>query len=458
MKTNLDKILEGAVFDDEIKSAIKEAWDKKVSDITESLKKDIEKDVRSELKEMYKNDSNNLIESMNSMLSEAVETYSKEQIEAAKKLEKEKEKVASELAKERKESKEKIDEKLSVLEGLILSELSNVVSEKQDEINSLRAERVKLVKETKSFKEVQKTRVSEAIDSIKEKTKAELESKKKELEVKKEELEDEIKNLKDKIKSHKDALTEATKAHLSKFDLFATKKLKEELTEFAEDKKALNERRVSFELEAKKKLEETKNRFVSASKELVARTVHKALTEELAAIKEEIKEARENDLGREIFESFKKTFIKSGLTDKKSELFKLQETISDLSSKLEESKKEMASQKVLLEQADLAARKARNEAIRTKTLGELLRPLNKSKREIMENLLANTKTEKLEESFTKLLPSVMNDVVKESKATLNETKTVNSSRVITGDKPTKEKNTLNEERKELLRLAGIIKE
>lgn len=50
MKTNLDKILEGAVFDDEIKSAIKEAWDKKVSDITESLKKDIEKDVRSELK------------------------------------------------------------------------------------------------------------------------------------------------------------------------------------------------------------------------------------------------------------------------------------------------------------------------------------------------------------------------------------------------------------------------
>lgn len=464
MNTNFDKILEGAGFDAEIKSALTEAWENKVNEISTSLKSDIEKSVRAEMKEMYKNDSSNLVNAMNSMLGEAVETYSKSQADAIASLQEEKNKVAEEVANVRKEYEAKLAENIATLHKFVLSALQESVVENTEEANALRETRVRLVRETQSFKDAQKARISETIKSLEEETRKELSDKVREVEDKKEELEEAKRTYANKIAEHKSALTEAVKTHIADFDTFATSKLREEIAEFQEDKKALNERRVQFEVEAKAKLAETREKFISASKDLTARMVHKALTEEMSAIKEDIKIARENRFGRAIFEAYRNEFMGSRLLDESSEVNKIMDELNSVKSQLDETKAMLGKQNILLEKADLMAKRAKNEAIRTKTLNDLLRPLNKAKREVMENLLATTQTEKLTESFNKLLPSVMQEnVLNKTTEVLAEHTKLNNSRVITGNRNKTTSNTdrttkLNEERQEVLRLAGIIKE
>ena len=63
---------------------------------------------------------------------------------------------------------------------------------------------------------------------------------------------------------------------------------------------------------------------------------------------------------------------------------------------------------------------------------DLLAPLSKDKKELMTELLETVKTEKLEESFNKYLPSVINEEVsvRTKKAVINESVTSEH----TGDK------------------------
>jgi hypothetical protein len=57
---------------------------------------------------------------------------------------------------------------------------------------------------------------------------------------------------------------------------------------------------------------------------------------------------------------------------------------------------------------------------RKEKLNELMAPLGKEKREIMSDLLESVKTEKLEESFNKYLPSVLDGETPRVKKTLTE--------------------------------------
>lgn len=468
MANDFDKILGSAMFDDDIKKSIKEAWETKVNEIKSSLRKDIEADVRKEFKEMFKNDSNNLVEAMNKMLSEAVDEYSKEQIQTAAQLQAEKEKVANELAEARKSYKSKLEESIGILEGFIIETLKSKVEEYASESEALRQQRVRLVAETQNFKAAQKARVTEAINSIKELAKTELSEKVAELENLKVSIAEDRKKESKELLEYKLALKEETQDHLNKFNDFVVEKLREELTEFAEDKKALNERRVNFELEAKNKLAEERKRFISVSKDLVSETVYNALKAEMTSIKEEIKAAAENNFGRHIFEAMKKEFYISKLANEKSVFNKMNAELNEAKAKLEESAKIIAKQTVLVEKANKMANVAKNDAIRTKTLNDLLRPLNKSNRELMESLLTTTKTEKLKESFDKLLPRVLSEKTLQNRSNdvLNEGQGLNKPRIITGDKQKRQdsatgavngQNKLNEERQEVLRLAGIIR-
>lgn len=207
--------------------------------------------------------------------------------------------------------------------------------------------------------------------------------------------------------------------HVSKLDDFVTESLAGELTEFHEDKKALAEQRVKMIREGKAELARAKKEFIRKASALVENIVNKSVTKEIQDLREDIIRARENDFGRMIFEAFGATFKNSYLNDSK-EIKALQKEIAGLNRSLNEEKSNVESLQESKAVAESKLRIAEDKYQRNEKLNSLLKPLGKEKREIMLDLLESVKTEKLEESFNRYLPSLLKGDTPRAKKALKE--------------------------------------
>ena len=111
---------------------------------------------------------------------------------------------------------------------------------------------------------------------------------------------------------------------LDKLQKFVVKALSEEIAEFHKDKEAVVETRVKLVQEGKKQLTQLKEKFVERSSKLVKDAVVKNLNSELTQLKEDIEQARQNNFGRKLFETFAAEFATSHLNEN-SEIKKLQD-------------------------------------------------------------------------------------------------------------------------------------
>ena len=246
------------------------------------------------------------------------------------------------------------------------------------------------------------------------------------------------------------------KAHnegLEKLEGFVVHALAREIREFAEDKQDLVNTKVKLVREARAKLETLKSRFVKESAEKMTTAVSKHLKAELSQLKEDIQVARENNFGRRIFEAYAAEFGATHLNEKQ-EVRKLHNIIAQKDRKLDEAIQLSARAKALVESKERELRIIKESNERENTLGELLRPLNKEKQEVMRNLLESVQTNRLKNAFEKYLPAVLADN-KPAKASKVIAESVSE---VTGDKSVRvqedeaqtESNVF-----ELKRLAGI---
>jgi hypothetical protein len=167
-------------------------------------------------------------------------------------------------------------------------------------------------------------------------------------------------------------------------------------------------------------------------------------------LKEDIEEARKNDFGRRIFESFASEYATSHLNEK-SETAKLMQVVKQKEQELEEAAKIVAETKDLVESKQAEIEVIKESAQRKDVMSELLGPLNGDKREVMSDLLESVKTDKLHAAFDKYLPAVM-DGGRPAKQALTEGKE------ITGDKLQAQSNSTEEKGAEIFdirRLAGL---
>jgi hypothetical protein len=135
--------------------------------------------------------------------------------------------------------------------------------------------------------------------------------------------------------------------------------------------------------------------------------------------------------------------------------------IGNLKAKLAEAEKKAAEAISLYEAANRRIRNAEEQAKRAAIMNELLQPLSKEKRSVMEQMLVGVKTEKLREYYSRYLPAVVGDYAPK-RAALNE---VSTRQVVTGDRNNKLAETAredeikvrdqNSEIIELRKLAGI---
>ena len=102
------------------------------------------------------------------------------------------------------------------------------------------------------------------------------------------------------------------------------------------------------------------------------------------------------------------------------EIKKVQKTVAELEKKLAESQKIIAAKEDAVKLTESKLRISEDRMARKQKLDELMRPLGKEKKEIMSDLLESVKTEKLEESFNKFLPSVLDGETPRVRKTLSE--------------------------------------
>ena len=130
------------------------------------------------------------------------------------------------------------------------------------------------------------------------------------------------------------------------------------------------------------------------------------MTSEIKQLKEDIDSARNNDFGRKIYEAFAQEFAGSYLNEK-SETSKLLKIIEKKEQQIAEAQQAVAEKTQLVESTQRDLRVARDLMERKAVMGELLAPLGADKRDIMKELLESVPTKKLNESFDKYLPAVM---------------------------------------------------
>jgi hypothetical protein len=225
---------------------------------------------------------------------------------------------------------------------------------------------------------------------------------------------------------HEDQVAMASK--FGKLEQFVIEALAQEITEFTQDKRDLAETKVRLVREGRAQLKQVKEAFIKRAASLVDQVVTENLNSEITALKEDIESARRQDFGRKLFEAFASEYQSSYLNEK-SETAKLLKVIDLKDYAMQEAAQAVVKAEQLLEskQAEIQALKEATE--RKAIISELLAPLNKEQREIMGELMESVKTERLNESFEKYLPSVINGKAPQKKQALVEAKEVTGNKI-----------------------------
>jgi len=214
----------------------------------------------------------------------------------------------------------------------------------------------------------------------------------------------------------------------AKLEEFIVEALAGEIAEFNEDKKDLAATKVKLVREAKTHFAKVKANFIERSATAVSEMVGKSLKSEIHALKEDIDAARSNDFGRKIFEAFANEYTTSHLNEN-SEVSKLMGVLAAKDKQLAEAKTFATKAKTLAESANKEKSRLVESAKREKIMNSLISPLGKAQREIMTDLLESVQTDRLQKSFDKYLPSVIDgNTPAKRKAQINEGKEVTGNR------------------------------
>ncbi len=225
---------------------------------------------------------------------------------------------------------------------------------------------------------------------------------------------------------HEDQVLMANK--FGKLETFVIEALAQEITEFYNDKQDLSETKVRLIREGREQLKKIKEQFIKRAATLVERTINESLSSEIVSLKEDIEAARRADFGRKLFEAFASEYQTSYLNEK-SETAKLLKVIDTKDLAIKEAAKAVVSAESLLESKQAEIRALKEAQNRSKIMNELLSPLNGEQRVIMSELMETVKTSKLNESFEKYLPAVINGKSQPKRRPLVEAKEFTGNKV-----------------------------
>jgi len=225
---------------------------------------------------------------------------------------------------------------------------------------------------------------------------------------------------------HEDQVAMANK--FGALESFVVEALAQEITEFFKDKRELAETKVRLVREGRQEIKKVKEQFVQRAAKMVEGVVSQNLRSELTSLREDIEAARRADFGRKLFEAFAAEYSTSYLNEK-SETAKLLKVIDLKDLAIKEAAKAVVQAEQILESKQAEVRALKEAQERKTIISELVAPLNAEQRGIMNELMENVKTVKLQESFNKYLPAVVAGQAPQKKQALVEAKEVTGNKI-----------------------------
>ena len=401
MTKQIEELLENEVLGPDVKAALQEAFEAKVKQTEAKLHEDYAA--------RYASDKHQLVEAMDSMLNDAIKSELEEFAEDRSALIAQKAKLSKETLSAKKLAENKVSGHIKLLNTFIGRQLKSELREFTQDRKTLDAQRKKMVKEVEAIRESAKKQ---------------------------------------------------TRDRISKLEGFVVSKLSEEIAEFETDKKALIEQRAKLAAEGKKNINETRSSFIKTATKTLDRTLNEVVRNELVQWRADIKLARENNCGRRIFEAVAAEYMASYLSEG-TEVKKLQKQLAESHKRIDEAAKQIKSKQKLVESASTQIKAANDRATRMELLNEMLTPLNRDKKAVMEEMLRDIKTTNLREAYNRYLPTVMNGETKSVVKQQLAEHTQNKSVAFTGDRPNKLSEAVRDEgsndMNKILYLAGINK-
>lgn len=467
MENIVKKLFEAGLLSEADQNSLQEAFDARITE-AQAL---VETQVREEMSQRYENDKNALVEALDGMLTDVVQKYESSKGEEAAKLKEAQAKFESAKTELKSAYKTRVKEHAQVLETFVLNKLSSELGEFAEDKNAVSEMRVKYATAIAECKNEYKAKMSQNIALMRkfvvEKLEAELAS----LREQQDALTAQKATFVKESAQARKALQEQYASRIAKMDKFVVTKVASELKEFAQDKQALVDKKVQLVAEAREKIAETQRTFIKAAAKLVDQKVTETMKVELKQLHEDLERNRQNMFGRRIFEAIASEYMSSYFSEG-TEVKKLEKVLESKDAELAKAKQLLQESKLAIDTASRKARLAEDNASRTKVMSELLAPLARDKRTVMQELLESVKTPALKDAFHKYLPAVLNEgsrkTAPQSRQTLSEAPVRGKSTVaITGDQRNNRlqetvqadthEDVVSQETATILKLAGIKK-
>lgn len=429
---NIDKIVSDLGLPEQLQAGLREAWDVAVQQNKEQALEEAKK----EMTEKHNADFETLITASDALIRESLNTFY-EQHNAEKQALKESKKDAIRALRGAKKLKVFYEKKamtqVKVLESFIFESLQSEVKDFNTELTEQRktldteqkklaSERVKLNRKAAIHLENTEKLVVEAMRENMKSLNEDRQRAKRVVAEKVEMLEGFIKGQLDvEIKElHEDRKEQQSK--LNMLEAVTVKQLTKEIVEFQQEKRNLEEQKVSLKKDFDSKLLEAKTAFINKATVSSSKLINKALSEEIRSLRTDILEARKNMFGRQIFEQFVVEFLSSNLIEGTE--------IDDIRTKLSESEKTIKNYQSIIEDKDKqlnnSKRMISESRIKEQRGGVLNKLLNKigdvSKRNLMESMLSDVKTSDLDKQFNRYFDVIMTDSTQPVKTKLSETR------------------------------------
>jgi hypothetical protein len=466
MDNGLSGLLESGLLNEDTRTALEEAWNTKLDEVRSNLREEVEAQVRSELSEQFAQDKSNLVEAMDNMLTDAVRQHAVESVKATKALNEERANLTKAIVEARASYKAQTGNHIKMIEQFVMGQLAEELKGINEDHREMQVQRVKLAQEISEAQASYDAKLADHTGRLEQFVMAKLSEEIAQVRGQEKALaEQHVANAK-KLREHRISMNEQTASRINKLEGFVLEQLNKEIGELETDRNSLVEAKVRLVAESKAKLDETKKAFIARASQLVESTIDAQIRKEMTSLKEDIQEARNNMFGRRLFEAFSAEYMTSYLSEG-SEVRKLQNKLSESQNALDEANKILVEKTSEIQLSARKAKLAEERATRIQIKNELLSPLSKEKRNVMESLLDTVKTDKMKEAFQKYLPTVLSEGMRnatQGRRVLSETPVVTKTVAVTGNRVTplaesaraEEVPALSQEdRAELRRLAGI---
>lgn len=419
--SDINKVLGSIELPDELKASIQEAWDSEVQKNREEIKEEFS----TQLTEGVSTEIGSLVEAADALITSTLNSE------------------IAELREERKQIREMAEqERVKAVKQRVLEAretkrqaqiLDNIISE------ALKTEIKEFHEDRKQF-DKQQGKMLESIASM---------------------VDEVVLKEMDEFKSDKKELRES----MTKLEDLTVNQLTRELSEFQQDRVALKEKSKRLDKEYARKLEESKQAFMSRAEKSISETVDKTLFNEIHTLKEDIKVAKDNTFGRKIFEAFAGEYLTSHLSEG-TEINKLRTQLEESTKNTQKMQQILKENEHKINKSKMELREARQAGKRENKLSTLMRPLNNVQRETMLELLSGVETSKLEESFKRYIPAILENsdrktskrrMISENKKSVKDTMTESTGERSTRNYIPQQENDVDssDDYKDIIRLAGI---